>query len=409
MTLVTTNNTEEQAPKLLVIDDDNGVTDIFKMIAQELQFDFQCVHGFEDITDAYLAFVPDIIFLDLKLPGHDGVEVLQLLSKLGCKSKIYIVSGLDQSTLESASALGRLDKLNIKGTLKKPFLIDDVERMLLEETDSSASFTSSNLQELFGPGEFRLYFRPGITLQDTDNLNLRDLEISASWTSDKDSSAIPNWLIARKLESEEQASEHSKTVLSKAVELISGLRNKIQCGLYFYPHSELFSDSEFPFYISELVKKFNIPPGSLTLGIHESEILGKSQEVLNIVTRLRISGFNISVEITGTDTDALGTLLHLPINEMRLCPELTATITRSVDAEFEISTLISACKKRGIATRADGIADESLLRFLSECGCTIGHGKHLAHPLRHQELEAFVAQLDGSSDNTVSKHATRRG
>lgn len=399
----------EEAPKLLVIDDDKGVTDLFKMIAQELQFEFHCVHEFDDITDAYKSISPDIIFLDLKLPGHDGVEVLQLLSRLGCKTKIYIVSGLDQSTLESAGALGRLDHLNIVGTLKKPFLIDDVERMLLQETNSSSSFTSEALQELFGPGEFRLYFQPGIVLQQSDRLSISDLEISAQWSSQSGDATIPDWLIMRKLENSGSAIEHSKALLRQALESHASFNNKYPCGLYYRPHSHLFSDSDFPLFITEICEQSDIPPSKLTLGIHENDMLSDSQDILNVVTRLRINGFNISVEISSTETNQLDALLHLPVNELRLCPELIATITRSVDAEFEISTLISACNKRDIATRADGITNEKLLRFLVDCGCTTGQGKHISRPLAHHDLDEFVEQLRNSPDASRNRHASNSG
>lgn len=397
------------APKLLVIDDDKGVTDIFKMIAQELQFDFHCVHEFDDIANAYKTVAPDIIFLDLKLPGHDGVEVLRFLSQLRCKSKIYIVSGLDQTTLQSAGALGRLDHLNIVGTLKKPFLIDDVENMLLEQTNSSASFTSETLQELFGPGEFKLFFQPGLLLNESEALTISDLEITAQWESQSGGASIPDWLIMRKLENSGIATEHSKTVLQKALESHASFKGKHPCGLYFAPHCEMFSDSDFPLFIADICRKYDIAPKQLTLGIHENEMLSDTPEILNVVTRLRINGFNISVEISSADTQQLDTLLHLPVNELRLCPELVATLSRSVDAEFEISTLISACRKRDIATRADGIANENLLRFLVDCGCTTGQGKHFSRPLRHQDLDKFVAQLRGSPAEQETHQATRSG
>lgn len=399
----------DPAPKLLVIDDDTGVTDIFKAIAKELHFDCHCVHEFDDIAKAFTSVAPDIIFLDLKLPGHDGVEVLHLLSQLGCKTKIYIVSGLDQSTLESAGALGRLDQLNIVGTLRKPFLIEDVERMLIEETDSSASFTSETLQELFGPGEFRLYFQPGLNLQDSDKPAINDLEISAQWASQSGGTSIPDWLILRKLENSGIATEHSKLVLKKALETHSCFKGKHPCGLYFAPHSDLLTDSDFPAFLADLCRKFDIPPNNFTIGIHEDEMLSDSQEILNVVTRLRINGFNISVEISSADTQQLDSLLHLPINELRLCPELVATLSRSIDAEFEISTLISACRKRDIATRADGIANEKLLQFLMDCGCTIGQGKHFSRPLKHQDLEPFVEQLGDTSYVYLKQQASRSG
>lgn len=386
----------EQAPKLLVIDDDKGITDLFRLIAEELMFDYYCVHEFEEISQAYKSISPDVIFLDLKLPGHDGVEALGLLAELGCKSKIYIVSGLDKTTLESAGELGRLDNLNIQGTLKKPFLIEDVESMLIEESDSSSSFTSDSLQDLFGPGEFRIYYQPCLKLQDTGNTELRDLEIKTLWATREEESAIPDWIISRKLESDDRAAELSKEILAKALHAHAPLSKDDAYGYFYAPHSKLFSDVSFPGFLSRLLDENGLRADQLTLGIHETNILRDSQEILNIVTRLRINGFNISVEITNADTVELDLLLHLPVNELRLCADLTATITKSVDAEFEISTLIAACNKRDVLTRADGVDNEKLLSFLTNCGCTSAQGMLLSHPLKLQQIANYILNLSES-------------
>ena len=390
----------EHAPKLLVIDDDKGITDLFRLIADELLFDYYCVHEFEEISQAYKNISPDIIFLDLKLPGHDGVEALGLLANLGCKSKIYIVSGLDKATLESAGELGRLDNLNIQGTLKKPFLIEDVEKMLIEETDSSSSFTSDSLQDLFGPGEFRIYYQPCLQLQETSNPGLRDLEITTQWATREEESVIPEWIVSRKLEGNDQAAELSKAILTKALHAHASLSTDGAYGYFYAPHSELFTDVSFPRFLSTLLDENGLRADQLTLGIHETDILKDSQEILNVITRLRINGFNISVEITNADTVQLDLLLHLPVNELRLCPDLIATIAKSVDAEFEISTLIAACNKRDVLTRADGVDSEDLLRFLVDCGCTSAQGKFLSPPLKLNQVEDHVLNLSKKREDS---------
>ena len=95
-------------PRLLVIDDDEGITDFIKNVTEEMNFSVNCVHDYESIGNTYNEFNPDIIFLDLCLPGYDGVEVLHFLADMGCKSKIFLISGIDKITLNSAGDVGKL-------------------------------------------------------------------------------------------------------------------------------------------------------------------------------------------------------------------------------------------------------------------------------------------------------------
>ena len=116
----------ESPPKLLIIDDDEMVTDFIKDVAKEMNFLVNCVNDYESVIATLKAFSPDTIFLDLRLSGYDGVEVLHLLAEIGCQAKIFLISGIDRMTLNSASEVVRQHSLNIAGVVSKPVLIEDM-------------------------------------------------------------------------------------------------------------------------------------------------------------------------------------------------------------------------------------------------------------------------------------------
>lgn len=116
--------------------------------------------------------------------------------------------------------------------------------------------------------------------------------------------------------------------------------------------------------------------------------------VLDVLTRLRINGFNISAEVSNPETAELERLFHLPVSELRISKALTNSVPGTVEAEFNVSTLISMSAKQGLMTRAEGVDNEATFKFMYNCGCTSGCGEHFAGPLKNYELEEFIAKED---------------
>jgi CheY-like chemotaxis protein len=78
--------------KILVIDDDPAVRSAFKLILEEDGFAVRAaddgVRGIEMVN----AERPDLIFLDLRMPGIDGVETLRRLKAIDNTLNVYIVT-----------------------------------------------------------------------------------------------------------------------------------------------------------------------------------------------------------------------------------------------------------------------------------------------------------------------------
>lgn len=78
--------------KILVIDDDPSVRGAYNLILSEASYTVrEAENGLQGIEMAQ-AERPDLIFLDLKMPGIDGVETLRRLKALDPTLNIYIVT-----------------------------------------------------------------------------------------------------------------------------------------------------------------------------------------------------------------------------------------------------------------------------------------------------------------------------
>jgi CheY-like chemotaxis protein len=83
-----------------------------------------------EFREQFLGAYPDMVALDLGMPGMDGVELLRFLAQQNYRSPVLIVSGFDRRVLESAFRLGEALGLTMAGPVEKPVRLEDLEAVL---------------------------------------------------------------------------------------------------------------------------------------------------------------------------------------------------------------------------------------------------------------------------------------
>lgn len=128
------------SPKhLLVVDDEPAIGRLVRRIGESCGYAITVTHDSETFMRALDETRAQAIVLDLSLPGMDGVELLRLLSRSGCRSEILIISGCDRRVLESTGKLGVARGLTIVGTIMKPVRAADLRAAILGFGRSSAN------------------------------------------------------------------------------------------------------------------------------------------------------------------------------------------------------------------------------------------------------------------------------
>ena len=72
---------------------------------------------------------PDVVFLDLLLPGKSGVEVLEDLRRVDPKTRVVVITAVDQVEIER-----QLSGKNIHAIIRKPFSFGDFRTLMASLT-----------------------------------------------------------------------------------------------------------------------------------------------------------------------------------------------------------------------------------------------------------------------------------
>jgi two-component system nitrogen regulation response regulator NtrX len=98
--------------KILVIDDEKNILSSINMVLSYENYIVETTNNGIDGIELFKSFKPDIVLLDVKMPGFNGIDVLRNLKEINHFSEIIMISG--HSGIEEAveaSKLGAFDFL----------------------------------------------------------------------------------------------------------------------------------------------------------------------------------------------------------------------------------------------------------------------------------------------------------
>ncbi|HUB14101.1 MAG TPA: response regulator [Acetobacteraceae bacterium] len=107
--------------KLMVVDDDAGIATVIGLVARDVGMDFQSVTNPSDAVGRYLDYRPDILMLDMIMPGKDGIDVLRDILGTGIPSKLILTSGYSASYMRLAAGVAKFHDAPEPVLLAKPF------------------------------------------------------------------------------------------------------------------------------------------------------------------------------------------------------------------------------------------------------------------------------------------------
>ncbi|HEY0263158.1 MAG TPA: response regulator [Granulicella sp.] len=112
--------------RILVVDDERIVADTLRMIFSKHGFDVRARYDVDEALRCVKDFVPELVLCDISMPGRDGLELLQEVSRLLPECRLLVLTG-------NYANLGRVREQAMRlarpaGILTKPCQPDDLLR-----------------------------------------------------------------------------------------------------------------------------------------------------------------------------------------------------------------------------------------------------------------------------------------
>jgi two-component system response regulator (stage 0 sporulation protein F) len=122
------------AGKILIVDDQFGIRILLNEVLHKEGYEtFQAANGVQAL-DIATKHSPDLVLLDMKIPGMDGIEILRRMKQMNEDIRVIIMTAYGElDMIQKAKDLGAITHF------AKPFDIDDIRKVVREYVQIESS------------------------------------------------------------------------------------------------------------------------------------------------------------------------------------------------------------------------------------------------------------------------------
>lgn len=379
--------------KLLVVDDEFAMTQLVTDVAENMNFECLSISDPHQFYAIYSAEI-DIVVLDLFMPNIDGIELLRFLSDKNSQASILLMSGKDKSVLRSAQELALERNLTVLGALKKPFSVIALENMLLryvgrpkiKPSGLNEALSVGDIQKALDRGELFVDYQPQVKMADR---TLVGVEALARWRHPT-RGLIPPGLFIPLAEESGPIREVTSFVSKTAILQQAQWREKgLDIGMSINMSQTNLNDLDLPEQMTNYALEVGSNTDRIVIEVTETALTSDIAGYMDILSRLRMKNFKLSIDDFGTGFSSLQQLVRIPFTELKI----DQSFVRKMGTDNECRTIaevsILLAHKLGMKVVAEGIEHESEWDTLKEMGCDVGQGYWMGMPMPANEIEAW--------------------
>jgi EAL domain-containing protein (putative c-di-GMP-specific phosphodiesterase class I) len=387
---------EKSAVRILVLDDESFMLKLLNRILSNLGFTAVtlCDSGraaLEQIAETG----PNLILLDLNMPEMDGIEFVRHLVERHYAGSLILISGEDERMLQTAEKLVQAHKIPILGHLHKPVKPDALSALLEKWTPPTPgtsglvkkAYTADELRSAIENGQLINYYQPKVAIASGDVVGVETL---VRWRHPTDGIVFPDQFIGV-AEAAGLIDDLTRAVFAEAVtQAKSWQEAQLQLRIAVNVSMDNLASLNFLNFVAELTEKAGIAPQNVVLEVTETRLMQDTRAPLEILTRLRLKRFKLSIDDFGTGHSSLAQLRDIPFDELKIDQGFVhrAWANETLRAMYEAS--LSLARQLGMEVVAEGVEDRDDWDFLQRTGCDLAQGMFVSRSMLPADLPAWI-------------------
>ncbi|MEC5216871.1 EAL domain-containing protein (putative c-di-GMP-specific phosphodiesterase class I)/CheY-like chemotaxis protein [Actimicrobium sp. GrIS 1.19] len=339
----------------------------------------------------------DIGFIDMHMSNMDGMELIRHMAKVDCDTAIIISGAVDPALIFSVETLSKAYGIDLLGFVQKPIAAESLATLIERYVPRSVrhasansilpKFTIDDILAAIDSDQIAPWFQPKVDLVSGQ---VRGAEAFARWSHPAYGLILPNHFIPV-LEQHGQLDRLTTRMIDKSAAACrrwhdAGFLISVSINL----GSTLLSDPRMADQIAEQVAAHRLDAPFVIFEITETAACVSTPVFLENMVRLRMKGFELSVDDYGTGNSSMQQLLRIPSSELKIDRSFVAGAAENTALSLVLSSSLALAGKLDRVSVAVGIETRQDWDLLKKMGCTCGQGFYIAKPMEPAALPAWM-------------------
>lgn len=342
-----------------------------------------------------LTRLPDVILVDLDMPGMDGVEFIGHVAEGNLAKSIAVVSAMDASLMHTVQVMAQASGLRVLGAVEKPLSHGKLASLLALYEDRpergdgpvEVNVTLEQVREALANGDIIPYFQPQ---SEFHNGKIVGVEALARWRL-ADGRMVPPAAFIALIEAGGLMEDLTTQMLAESCRWHRRWRDEgLELRVSVNVSASNLTGPEVADRYEKVVRKHGVAPEHIILEITESSVMGDTARGLGMLARLRLKGFGLSVDDFGTGYASLSQLSQIPFTELKIDQGFVAGSPTQVRKRAVIEASIELARKLGLHVVAEGVETMEEWQLLAHLGCDFAQGYLISPAVPGEQLSSAI-------------------
>lgn len=359
---------------VLIVDDSKAMLSVMAAFLEDLDVtSITCVESGEKalslIKSGNINF--QLIFVDLNMPGMDGMELIRILSKERFLGGVVILSELDDKIVQLAAEVTNESRAHLIGCINKP-VTEKKLSAILQKLKSLDIRTECEPERLLSVGEIEAaisdkrvtpYYQPKVNNQTG---KVESLEVLARISLPGEVSSISANRFIGVAEDNGIIELVTLSVLRSVMKELPSIKEEFgeHCKLSLNISPLTLNNQHLPSNLLKLICKHGYTSSDFIIEVTENYAIDNSIQ-LETLNRLRINGFGVSLDDYGTGYTNIQQLKNLPYTEIKIDRSLIYNIAKDRLSQTLSQFLFNMFDELNVQVVAEGVELSDDLDYLN--------------------------------------------
>jgi EAL domain-containing protein (putative c-di-GMP-specific phosphodiesterase class I) len=244
----------------------------------------------------------------------------------------------------------------------------------------------TDLRRAIGEGQLSVHFQP---IYQLEPYRLRGFEALARWVHPQRGPVSPAVFVAMAEESG-HIEALSDWIIDAAMAQLTRWKEALPAAQHLCMHVNISGHDlariSLVTHVKQVLQRHRATPGSLTLEITETTLMGRLDVALRTMELLRAADVRFSIDDFGTGFSSLAYLGSLPIDSLKIDRSFVMALQDKPQNVEIVRAVLTLAQSLGRKVIAEGIETGDQLAILRQLGVQEGQGYLLSRPLRGEQV-----------------------